>query len=107
MKNALESSMRQIHAELVQRHAEFCACEHCSADVIALALNKIRPRYVSQFSPIGEIVTDVQMTYDQSRAELTVLVFEAMRTVASSPRHRGGKGIQRPASSGKGESETV
>jgi hypothetical protein len=42
---------------------------------------------VSQFSPIGEIVTDVQLTYDQSRAELTVLVFEAMRIVALSPRH--------------------
>jgi hypothetical protein len=27
------------------------------------------------------------MTYDQSRAELTVLVFEAMRVVALSPRH--------------------
>jgi hypothetical protein len=27
------------------------------------------------------------MTYDQNRAELTVLVLEAMRTVALSPRH--------------------
>jgi competence protein ComFB len=87
MKNALEPTVRQIHRELLEKHAEFCSCAHCSADVIALALNKIRPRYVSQFSPIGEIVTDVQLTYDQSRAEVTVLVFEAMRLVALSPRH--------------------
>jgi competence protein ComFB len=87
MKNALEPSVRAIHRQLARKHAGFCICAHCSADVIALALNKIRPRYVSQFSPLGEIVTDVQMTYDQSRAELTVLVFEAMRVVALSPRH--------------------
>ena len=87
MKNALEPSVRFIHKQLVRKHAGFCSCAHCSADVVALALNKIRPRYVSQFSPIGEIVTDVQMTYDQSRAELTVLVFDAMRVVAKSPRH--------------------
>jgi len=87
MKNALEPMVRQIHRELLQKHAEFCPCAHCFADVVSLALNKIRPRYVSQFSPIGEIVTDVQLTYDQSRAELTVLVFEAMRVVSQSPRH--------------------
>ncbi len=89
MKNALEPTVRSIHARLLRDHAEFCACAHCKADVVALALNRIRPRYVSQFSPIGEIVTDVQMTYDQSRAELTVLVFDAMRVVASSPHHGG------------------
>lgn len=87
MKNALETGVRAIHAELLAKHAGFCSCEHCKADVVSLALNKIRPRYVSQFSPVGEIVTDVFMTYDQSRAELTVLVFDAMRRVASSPNH--------------------
>jgi competence protein ComFB len=96
MKNALEPTVRSIHAELVRKHAEYCSCAHCSADVVALALNRIRPRYVSQFSPIGEIVTDVQMTYDQSRAELTVLVFDAMRLVATSPRH-----ANEPEGSGK------
>ncbi len=87
MKNALEPTVRSIHKELLRKHAEFCSCAHCSGDVVTMALNKIRPRYVSQFSPIGEIVTDVQLTWDQSRAELTVLVYEAMRVVASSPHH--------------------
>jgi hypothetical protein len=87
MKNALEPTVKLIHKSLLRDHAEFCSCAQCSADVLTLALNKIRPRYVSQFSPIGEIVTDVQLTWDQSRAELTVLVYDAMRVVASSPRH--------------------
>ena len=89
MKNALEPTVRSIHKRLLRTHAEFCSCAQCSADVVTLALNKIRPRYVSQFSPLGEIVTDVQLSWDQSRAELTVLVFDAMRVVASSPRHEG------------------
>jgi competence protein ComFB len=92
MKNALESTVLLIHKQLVRKHAGFCSCAHCSADVVALALNKIKPRYVSQFSPIGEIVTDVQMTYDQHRAELTVLVFDAMRVVATRPRHAANSG---------------
>ena len=37
--------------------------------------------------PLGEVVTGVQLSYDQARAELTVLLFEAMRKVAASPRH--------------------
>ena len=91
MKNALEGAVRSIHRELMKKHPEFCTCERCEDDVMALALNQTKPRYVSENASIGSIVTGVHLSYDQLRAELTVLVFDAMRRVAKSPRHDGGE----------------
>jgi competence protein ComFB len=90
MKNALEGAVRSIHRELRGKHPEFCTCERCEDDVLALALNQTKPRYVSEVGSIGSIVTGVHLSYDQLRAELTVLVFDAMRRVAKSPRHDEG-----------------
>ena len=91
MKNALEGAVRSIHRELMKKHPEFCTCERCEDDVMALALNQTKPRYVSENASMGSIVTGVHLSYDQLRAELTVLVFDAMRRVAKSPRHDEGE----------------
>ena len=90
MKNALEGAVRSIHRELMKKHPEFCTCARCEDDVMALALNQTKPRYVSENSSLGTVVTGVHLSYDQLRAELTVLVFDAMRRVAISPRHDEG-----------------
>ena len=90
MKNALEGAVKSIHRELMKKHPEFCACSRCEDDVLALALNQTKPRYVSEQATLGNVVTGVHLSYDQLRAELTVLVFDAMRRVASSPRHDEG-----------------
>lgn len=91
MRNALEGAVKSIHRELMKRHPEFCSCPRCEDDVLALALNQTKPRYVSENATLGNVVTGVHLSYDQLRAELTVLVFDAMRRVASSPRHDGGE----------------
>jgi competence protein ComFB len=90
MKNALEGAVRSIHRELRGKHPEFCTCARCEDDVLALALNQTKPRYVSENASIGAVVTGVHLSYDQLRAELTVLVFDAMRRVAKSPHHQEG-----------------
>jgi competence protein ComFB len=90
MKNALEGAVRSIHRELRVRNPEFCTCARCEDDVLALALNQTKPRYVSENSSLGTIVTGVHLSYDQLRAELTVLVYDAMRRVAKTPRHDEG-----------------
>ena len=90
MKNALEAAVRSIHRELMKKHPEFCACARCEDDVLALALNQTKPRYVSENATLGNVVTGVHLSYAQLRAELTVLVFDAMRRVAIKPRHDGG-----------------
>lgn len=86
MKNALEESVAEIYRQLKASHSEFCACERCHDDVIAQTLNKARPRYIGG-SPIGAAVTRVSLAGDQAKAEIAVLVFDAMRRVHQNPRH--------------------
>jgi competence protein ComFB len=87
VKNVSEKAVRTVYESLRTRHAEFCACPRCQEDVLTLAMNHTRPRYVSGESTLGEVVTGVHLTYDQMRAELTVIVYDAMRRVAANPRH--------------------
>jgi hypothetical protein len=93
MKNALEEIANDVFDQLRRRHAGFCDCLQCSDDVITAALNKIRPRYISG-SPIGSAVTRVALSHRQVRAELAVVMLDAMRLVSARPRHpvgmRGG-----------------
>ena len=86
MKNALEESVLDIYRQLKASHEQYCACERCHDDVIAQALNKARPRYIGG-SPIGAAVTRVSLAGDSARAEMAVLVFDAMRRVNQNPRH--------------------
>ena len=85
MKNVSERAVRSVYDALRSKHAEFCSCARCQEDVMSLALNHTKPRYVTE--PIGEVVTGVNLSLDQMRAELTVIVFDAMRKVAANPRH--------------------
>lgn len=90
MQNVLEGVIRGLRDELLARYKQYCTCEHCLDDVLALALNHCRPKYVAGNRPMGNAVTAAEVALDQSRAELTVIVFDAIRRVAANPRHLAG-----------------
>lgn len=99
MKNALEELVRTTHEQLLQKYSEFCACARCKDDVTLLALNQARPRYVVG-DPLGAAVTRVALSQDSAKAEIAVLVYDAMRKVAERPRHTGANpGYNRPSGS--------
>ena len=85
MRNLLEDAVRELHRELVERNAGFCDCPRCTDDVLALVMNHTRPRYAT--STRGVALSNLDIRGDQTRAELSVLVLEAMRVVAQHPRH--------------------
>ena len=89
MKNRLESVIEEIYADLRTQNPEFCACELCRSDVLAFALNHSRPRY-SGGTTTGQALISVDLQKDQTRAELAVIVLDAMRRVAAMPRHGRG-----------------
>lgn len=86
MKNALEEIADEVFEQLSDRRAGFCTCSQCRDDAITRALNKIRPRYISG-SPIGSAVTRVALSQRQARAEMSVVMLEAMQVVRTNPRH--------------------
>ncbi len=88
MKNALEEIADEVFEQLRSRNAGFCDCLQCRDDAITHALNKIRPRYISG-SPIGSAVTRVALSQLQVRAEMSVVLLDAMRRVQARPRHLG------------------
>ena len=85
MKSPLERTVREIHAKLTETHAEFCSCAQCADDVAAMVMNQTRPRYTT--TGLGWAVENADLDSDQTRAALSVLIFDAMRRVAEQPRH--------------------
>jgi competence protein ComFB len=85
MKNLVESVVREIHGELKLQHPEFCTCAKCADDVVALVLNHSQPRYAT--TDTGTALANLAMWADESRAELAVLVLDAMERVGKVPRH--------------------
>lgn len=85
MRTPLERVVRELHASLATQHPEFCSCEQCTDDVAALVMNQTRPRFTT--TGLGWAVEAANLDTDQARAELSVLVFDAMRRVAEQPRH--------------------
>jgi hypothetical protein len=86
MQNLLEDAAVEVFERLRSMEAGYCHCAQCHDDVIAHTLNKARPRYISG-SVIGSAVTRVALSQEQARAEIAVLVLEAMRRVQRNPRH--------------------
>jgi hypothetical protein len=86
MRNALEEVVDEVYDQLLRTHAEFCACSKCRDDALAHALNQARPKYLGG-SVIGAAVTRAAITQGPAKAELSVLVFEAMRRVQANRRH--------------------
>lgn len=86
MRNLLEGAIASVYADLRAQNPEFCACENCRIDVMAIALNAARPRYGGG-ADVGHALMAVDLQKDQTRATIAVLVLDAMRRVALSPRH--------------------
>ena len=101
MKNLVEDEVRALYDELRAKEPAFCSCQRCRDDVISLSLNHLAPRYVSGSFPAWEAMTRVELSRDQRRAQLAVVVLEAMRRVGQNPNHlpEGGAGA---AAGGKG-----
>ena len=86
MTNLIEGALDEQHERLRHRVAGYCGCVQCKDDVVTMALNQIRPRYTSG-ARRGSIITRAELQGDQARAEIMVVVLDAMRKVAAAPRH--------------------
>jgi competence protein ComFB len=91
MKNLLEDSIGAVYAGLRSQYPHFCDCENCKTDVMAFALNAVRPRY-SGGADVGHALMTLDLQKDQTRATIAVHVLDAMRKVAANPRHATPKG---------------
>jgi competence protein ComFB len=86
IRNLVEEHVRQSLEALKAHFPAFCPCgeAQCTEDVLVYALNRIPPRYVT--TPEGQAVTELALEKQQQRAEIDVVVMEALRRVSMAPR---------------------
>lgn len=85
-KNLLKKRVEEEVEKILEENDEFCDCDQCKADVAALALNHLRPRYAG--SEEGEVVlesTDISST--QTEMDIYRNILEAAKIVNKRPHH--------------------
>jgi hypothetical protein len=86
MKNLLESALATAYDDLRASNPEFCGCDRCAEDVMAYALNKMRPRY-SGGGDLGVALANLDLQRGNARATIAVTLLEGMQRVGVNP-HR-------------------
>lgn len=64
---------------------DMCRCEKCYCDACAIALNALKPCYVT--TEKGSLLSLLSAQHVGTQTELTVCVLQALLKVKSSPRH--------------------
>lgn len=91
MRNAMEIVVRVNLAEILQHKEKYgvesvCTCERCQLDIMALALNKLPPRYV--VCDRGEAYVRTSSLDQQFKVDILFAVLNAMQVVQANPRHQ-------------------
>ena len=83
--NVMEEIVEQVYDEMID---EFpcCTCQSCRCDMVALALNNVRPKYVVTHS--GELIGRVDSTTGQNRSDVVAALTKASIVISKNPRHR-------------------
>lgn len=84
VQNVMETLVEE-HLDKFMANSNMCTCEYCRADVKALALNKLPPRYASRLE--GNLITRVDNMRSQASTDVIAAIIEAINTVGSNPRH--------------------
>ena len=87
MKNLLEDAIAEVYKQVSPQVANFCGCAKCRDDAISLALNHVRPRYVTGDPPRGAVLSRLEIQSENGQAQLISVVMDAVQQVASRPRH--------------------
>ena len=75
----------QERLELLLEDADCCKCEQCIDDMMAMALNSLKPKYVNTLK--GELFSRIDAKKYQNTIDIDVSVAKAINAVSASP-HR-------------------
>ena len=84
MKNVIEELVRREYEQLAPTVEGFCGCDMCRDDVMVYALNRLKPRYVTR--RLGEVLTNVDLSEHQPKADVAVILLDGFRVVKATPR---------------------
>lgn len=64
---------------------DFCTCERCKADAIAIALNNSSPKYVVSLK--GEVLSRYTEFFIQQKTDVIIQIIKAITIVKNNPHH--------------------
>lgn len=82
--NIMEMLVRQKLDEMLKT-SDCCKCETCYLDILAIALNYCKPRYVNTLQ--GELLVKINSTERQSSVDLEIAILKAIEIVKQNPHH--------------------
>lgn len=84
--NVMEKIVEDELARLIETGSyKGCTCLKCHADIMALALNQLPPKYV--VSEKGKLISQIEATLPQNKADNIAAVVAACKLVQQAPRH--------------------
>lgn len=83
--NYMEDVVISYVDEVLGEDEGFCGCPRCRLDIIALALNDVKPKYV--VTPKGYAYARMDNLEAQFKADTIVAVSKAIKMVKEHPRH--------------------
>ncbi len=84
-KNFMEKEVLRIIDKLLQDNPNMCNCEKCRADMAAIALNNLPPKYI--VTEKGELYSKLQEMETQFEVDIIREVSKAIEKVAREPHH--------------------
>lgn len=83
--NYMEDVVISYVDKVITQDTDFCGCPRCRLDVIAMALNDVKPKYV--VTPKGFAYARMDNLEAQFEADTIVSVSKALKAVKEHPRH--------------------
>lgn len=87
-KNYMEIIVEQKLDEVLAQYPNVCKCDNCKLDIAVLALNNLKPRYIS--TDKGQLFTRIKEMDTQAEIEVIHQIAAAVEKVSSHPNHERG-----------------
>ncbi|MED4308793.1 late competence development ComFB family protein [Bacillus paralicheniformis] len=81
--NAKEAVLEELFDQYIEQLHMSCMCSRCREDVLALALNAVKPQYVTDESKLTYI--KAELVDKQKNTSMLVTLAEAARKVNDNP----------------------
>ncbi|SES71189.1 competence protein ComFB [Natronincola peptidivorans] len=85
IKNYMEIVVNNLLPNILKLNDDVCTCNQCVADIKAIALNHLPPKYIATES--GEVYSKINALSIQFEADVINALTIAINKVTSSPRH--------------------
>ena len=84
-RNYMEELVLEVLDDILNNSKDFCSCERCRLDTVALTLNQMPAKYC--VTDAGRAFTKLKATELQFRTDVTREIVEALKVVKANPRH--------------------